>query len=110
MMLARTLAHEADLLLLDEPLNNLDMPTQELIFHVLVREAEKGRAVIISTHDLGILPIHFTRAVFIDTRIIADGPVQEVLSADSLAHAYGFTLCIDEHGLPSLEGRTLLTR
>jgi len=88
-MLARTLAHDADLLLLDEPLNSLDMPTQELIFDVLEHVAAQGRTVIVSTHDLGILPLHFTRAVFLDGHVVADGPVSEVLTARTLLRAYG---------------------
>lgn len=94
-MLARTLAQDADLLLLDEPLNAVDMPTQELIFHVLETLAASGKTVIVSTHDLGILPIHFSRAVFLDRRIVADGPVGQVLTAETLARAYGMQLCTD---------------
>jgi ABC-type Mn2+/Zn2+ transport system ATPase subunit len=95
-MLARALAHEADLLLLDEPLNHVDVPTQEHIFHVLEDLSKAGRAMVISTHDLGILPIHFTRAVFLDGRVIDDGPVAEVLTAKNLARAYGTRLCTEE--------------
>jgi ABC-type Mn2+/Zn2+ transport system ATPase subunit len=79
-MLARTLAHDADLLLLDEPLNHVDVATQELIFHVLEDLCAQGKTAIISTHDLGILKVHFHRALFLDKRVIADGPVT----------AYGF--------------------
>jgi ABC-type Mn2+/Zn2+ transport system ATPase subunit len=88
-MLARSLAHEADLLLLDEPLNNLDVPTQEMIFEVMDEVAAQGRTVIVTTHDLGILPMHFTRAVFLDRHVIADGPPSDVLTARTLLRAYG---------------------
>jgi ABC-type Mn2+/Zn2+ transport system ATPase subunit len=98
-MLARTLAHDADLLLLDEPLNHVDVPTQEMIFHVLEALAREGRTVIVSTHDLGILPIHFNRAIFIDGHVIADGPVEQVLTAATLARAYGVRLCTDQEPL-----------
>ena len=94
-MLARTLAQNADLLLLDEPLNNLDVPTQETIFHVLEDLTAQNKTVIVSTHDLGILPIHFSRAVFLDRRIVTDGPVDEVLTAETIARAYGVRLCTD---------------
>lgn len=94
-MLARALAQDADLLVLDEPLNNLDVPTQEMIFHTLEQLARQKRTVIVSTHDLGILPIHFSRAVFLDRRVVADGPVSEVLTAQTLARAYGVRLCTD---------------
>ena len=89
-MLARTLAHDADLLLLDEPLNHVDLSTQELIFHTLERLTAQGKAVIVSTHDLGVLTVHFTRAVFVDRRIIADGHVQDVMTPETIAKAYGF--------------------
>jgi ABC-type Mn2+/Zn2+ transport system ATPase subunit len=89
-MLARMLAHDADLLFLDEPLNHVDMATQEIIFHVLEDQCTTGKTVVVSTHDLGILPVHFSRALFFDRRVIADGPVEEVLTAHTIARAYGF--------------------
>ena len=89
-MLARTLAQDADLLLLDEPLNHVDLSTQELIFHALEDLCQRGKAVIVSTHDLGILTVHFSRVLFLDKTIIADGPAEKVLSAPFIAHAYGF--------------------
>ncbi len=89
-MLARTLAHDAQLLLLDEPLNHVDVATQELIFHVLEELCSEGKTAVVSTHDLGILKVHFSRALFLDRRIIADGPVAEVLTAKNIAQAYGF--------------------
>lgn len=89
-MLARAVAHDADLLLMDEPLNHVDIATQELIFHLLEELCDQGKAAIISTHDLGILPVHFCRAVFLDRHVIADGAVDEVLTAENIARAYGF--------------------
>ena len=89
-MLARALAHDADLLLMDEPLNHVDLATQEIIFHTVERLTASGKAAMISTHDLGILPMHFSRAVFLDKSVIADGPVHEVLNPQKIAQAYGF--------------------
>jgi len=89
-MLARTLAHDADLMLLDEPLNHVDLHTQEMIFHTLEALSAKDKTVIVSTHDLGVLVVHFTRALFLDRKIIADGPPKEVLTPQTIARAYGF--------------------
>lgn len=89
-MLARTLAHDADLLLLDEPLNHVDIATQELMFHTIEKLCEDGKSVLVSTHDLGILTVHFSRALFLDKSIIADGPVKEVLTPENISRAYGF--------------------
>jgi ABC-type Mn2+/Zn2+ transport system ATPase subunit len=96
-MLARTLAHDADLLLLDEPLNHVDITTQELIFHTLERLTAQGKAVIVSTHDLGVLTVHFSRALFLDRRIIADGKVEDVITPETIARAYGFEFHQDYH-------------
>lgn len=96
-MLARALAHDADVLLLDEPLNHVDVATQELMFHILEDLcANRGKTAIVSTHDLGILTVHFSRAVFIDRRLIAEGPVAETLTPETIAKAYGFTFHGDE--------------
>ena len=98
-MLARTLAHDADLMLMDEPLNHVDFSTQELIFHTLERQTAAGKAAVVSTHDLGILTVHFSRAVFLDRRVIADGPIEEVLTPETIAHAYGFEFHQNYHGV-----------
>jgi len=89
-MISRAIAHDADLILLDEPLNHVDIATQEVIFHLLEELCDGGKTAIISTHDLGILPEHFCRAIFLDHQVIADGPVDEVLTAKTIAQAYGF--------------------
>ncbi|MDA3811199.1 MAG: metal ABC transporter ATP-binding protein [Spirochaetaceae bacterium] len=89
-MLARTLAHDADLLLLDEPLNHVDIATQELMFHTIEKICNQGKSVLISTHDMGILTVHFSRVLFLDKTIIADGSVDEVLTPQNIARAYGF--------------------
>ena len=96
-MLARTLAQDADLLLLDEPLNHVDISTQEMIFHTLERLSARGKTAIVSTHDMGVLTVHFTRALFMDRRIIADGPPHEVLTPQTIARAYGFEFHKDYH-------------
>jgi ABC-type Mn2+/Zn2+ transport system ATPase subunit len=65
--------------------------TQELMFHVLEDLCEKkGRTAVVSTHDLGILTVHFNRAVFLDHRLIADGSVDETLTPETITRAYGF--------------------
>ena len=90
-MLARALAHDADVLLLDEPLNHVDVATQELMFHVLEDLCvNRGKTAIVSTHDLGLLKVHFSRAIFLDHRLIADGPIDTVVTPETIAQAYGF--------------------
>ncbi|MBN2510471.1 MAG: metal ABC transporter ATP-binding protein [Spirochaetales bacterium] len=103
-MLARTLAHDADLLLLDEPLNHVDIATQELMFHTIESLCKEGKSVLVSTHDLGILTVHFSRALFLDKSIIADGPVKKVLTPENIARAYGFEFHKEGELKPWLNG------
>lgn len=103
-MLARTLAHDADLLLLDEPLNHVDIATQELMFHTIEELSKKGKSVIVSTHDLGILTVHFNRALFLDRSIIADGDIKNVLTPENISRAYGFEFHKDKELGPWLNG------
>ncbi len=103
-MLARTLSHDADLLLMDEPLNHVDIATQELIFHVIEKICKRGKSVLISSHDLGLLTIHFNRALFLDHKLKADGPIKEVLTAENIASAYGFRFHKTKELGPWLDG------
>jgi manganese/zinc/iron transport system ATP- binding protein len=61
-LLARALAQDADLLLLDEPLNAVDIATRAIISDVLDQLKERGKTVIIATHDLGRLETEYDSA------------------------------------------------
>jgi len=71
-LLARTLVHDADLLLLDEPLNAVDRETRAIVAEVLDRLRDQGRTVIVATHDLDRIEADFDAAVF-----LADGRIEE---------------------------------
>jgi ABC-type Mn2+/Zn2+ transport system ATPase subunit len=87
--LARALAAEPDLYLLDEPVTGVDLPTQEALIDVLATEAAAGRTVVSTTHDLAAAQVHFPEVVALNRRIVAAGPPDEVLRPDVLAEAYG---------------------
>ncbi len=87
--LARALAAEPDLYLLDEPVTGVDVPTQEALIDVLTTEAASGRTVISTTHDLAAAQVHFPEVVALNRRIVAAGPPQDVLRPEVLAEAYG---------------------
>lgn len=86
--LARALAAQADLLLLDEPVTAIDTTTQDQIMDVLADEAARGRTVIASTHDLGCAAQCFGRVVAVNRTIVADGPASIALDGEILARAY----------------------
>jgi ABC-type Mn2+/Zn2+ transport system ATPase subunit len=87
--LARALAAEADLYLLDEPVTGVDIPTQEAIMELLNCEAESGKAVVASTHDLGAAVRHFRSVVAVNRRVVAAGPSDLVTRPEVLAQTYG---------------------
>lgn len=86
--LARALAQEADLLLLDEPLAGVDAPTAEALTDLLHSLARSGRTVVISTHDLGHVLRRYARCVILNRTLLADGPPAEVLRAEELERSF----------------------
>jgi ABC-type Mn2+/Zn2+ transport system ATPase subunit len=89
LLIARALAQEADLVLLDEPLAGLDMPSQEQILNILDDMKERGVTVLFATHDLELAATHFDRILLLNRRLVAYGGSKEVLTAENLAQAYG---------------------
>jgi ABC-type Mn2+/Zn2+ transport system ATPase subunit len=87
--IARTLAQEAELLLLDEPLSGLDVPSQQAIFEILACLRPDGVTVMLATHDLSLAAQRFDRVMLLNKRIVAFDRGPAVLSADNLLAAYG---------------------
>jgi manganese/iron transport system ATP-binding protein len=87
--IARALAQEAELLLLDEPLTGLDVPSQNAIFEVLDSLRPDGVTVIVSTHDLNMAAERFDRVMLINRKIVAWGEGTAVLTTENLMTAYG---------------------
>jgi len=87
--LARALAQEPQVLLLDEPISGVDAPTQEAILAILSGLAARGRTLLITTHDLRCNMQHFDALLALNRRVIALGPVDQVLTPDILTRTYG---------------------
>jgi ABC-type Mn2+/Zn2+ transport system ATPase subunit len=87
--LARALAAEPDLYLLDEPVTGVDARTQEDLMDVLEGEARAGKTVIATTHDLICAAQRFHQAAFLNGRLVAEGPANLVLDQQLLAETYG---------------------
>lgn len=87
--IARALAQEAEILLMDEPLTGLDVPSQEAIFAILDGLRAKGVTVLVATHDLNMAGERFDQVMLINKRVIAYGQATDVLTASHLLHAYG---------------------
>jgi manganese/zinc/iron transport system ATP- binding protein len=87
--LARALAQNADLLLLDEPLTGVDAATESTIITLLKQEVAAGRTVIAVHHDLSTVSDYFERVLMINTRSIAEGPVATHFTPEALRQTYG---------------------
>jgi len=86
--LARALAQEAHVLLLDEPFTGLDRNASQLLGNLLAKLAHEGRLVIASHHDLNTVPHLFDEALVLSTRALAFGPVTEILTPELIAHTF----------------------
>jgi ABC-type Mn2+/Zn2+ transport system ATPase subunit len=98
--IARALAQEAQLLLMDEPLTGLDIPSQEAIFGILDQLKQRGMTVLVSTHDLRLASEKFDRLMLLKRIVIGFGRPAEVLTPANLQAAYGSHLTV----LPGPEG------
>ena len=87
--LARALAQEAELVLLDEPFNGLDAPSQEAIVSILDDLRQEGVTVMVATHDLDLAAGFFDRIMLLNRRIVAFEPPATALGSDNLLSAYG---------------------
>ena len=87
--LARAIAAQPDLYLLDEPVTGVDATTQEDLMDVLEAEVRSGRTVVATTHDLACAAQRFHQAAFVNGRVVATGPANIVLDPGLLAATYG---------------------
>jgi manganese/zinc/iron transport system ATP- binding protein len=87
--LARALAQEADLYILDEPFAGVDAATERAIISVLKELRAEGRTVLAVHHDLTTVAEYFDRVLMINIRKTAEGPVPEAFTADALQATYG---------------------
>jgi len=98
--LARALVSQADIYFLDEPMAGVDATTERAIVDILQRLRDDGKTVIVVHHDLQTVRSYFDWLVVLNVRIVAQGPVSQVYTADNLRQAYGGQIAL-------LEGDTL---
>lgn len=94
---AQGLAQDHDLLLLDEPLTGIDMPTAQAIDDVIHDELTRGCTVIMTTHDLSEAGVA-DHVLLLSGRVVASGPPAEVLTEANLSAAYGPALLHADDG------------
>jgi len=87
--IARALAQEAKILLMDEPFSGVDASAQETILEILGQLHEQGVTMLVSTHDLNLAVEWSDQMALLNGRLIAYGPPREVVTPERLAKAYG---------------------
>ncbi len=96
MFLARALAQEADLALLDEPLAGLDLHSRNEVLERIAGLRDRSVSVIVALHDLGIAAASFDEVLLLNRRLIGHGPARAVFSEVNLREAYGSCLHLAE--------------
>lgn len=88
MLVARALAQEADLLLLDEPMVGLDATTQHDLLSLFETLRDAGKTLVVATHDLSCVAACFDLTLLLNRRLVAFGPPGEILTPELLNEAY----------------------
>ena len=101
MFIARALAQEAELVLMDEPFAGLDIQSRDEVLALLPSLGERDVTVVVALHDLGIASSRFDRVLLLKEGMIGYGPPGEVFTPSTLQRAYGSCLRIveSENGL-----------
>ena len=94
--LARALAQDADLYLLDEPFAGVDAATERAIIGVLQGLRDAGKTVVAVHHDLTTVPEYFDDVLILNVRKVAEGSVADAFTQDALNKAYGGRLAMAE--------------
>ncbi|WP_458792594.1 manganese/iron ABC transporter ATP-binding protein [Yoonia sp. MH D7] len=90
--LARSLAQDGQVILLDEPFTGVDVKTEEQII-VLLRELRaEGRVMLVSTHNLGSVPEFCDRTVLVKGTVLSHGPTETTFTRENLENAFGGVL------------------
>jgi manganese/iron transport system ATP-binding protein len=87
--LARALAQESRIILLDEPFTGVDVTTEEQIVALLRALRDEGHVMLVSTHNLGSVPDFCDRTVLVKGTVLAHGPTETVFTRENLEQAFG---------------------
>lgn len=96
--IARTLAQDAAVILLDEPTDSLDLAHADLVMRLALDQARLGRTVAVTSHDLNLAARHADRIIMVDRgTIVADGTADEVLTEALLSSVYRCNVRVTTH-------------
>jgi zinc transport system ATP-binding protein len=96
--IARALAAEADLLVLDEPTVGVDADSREQFYDLLHELNDQGITIVLIEHDIGVVTKHATQIVCMNREVYFHGDSAEFVESDALAQAYGANQQLLQHG------------
>ena len=108
--LARALAQQGRIILLDEPFTGVDVQTENAIVELLRVLRAEGRLMLVSTHNLGSVPEYCDQVILVNRTVLAFGPTEEVFTEENLSNAFGGVLRhfrFDESTVQRHDGRTV---
>jgi manganese/iron transport system ATP-binding protein len=94
--LARAIAQQADILFFDEPFNNIDLQTEEIIFDIFAELKAREKTLLVISHDLSTTLNNYDRILLLNKQLIAHGSPTEVFTNKNIARTYG------KHSLPNV--------
>ena len=100
--LARALAQEADLYLMDEPFAGVDAATEQAIIEILRGLRASGKTCLVVHHDLASAREYFDHALFLNMRVVAAGPINDVFTNEVLHKTYGGRLTFMDRAAAAL--------
>jgi manganese/zinc/iron transport system ATP- binding protein len=86
---ARALAQEADILLLDEPMTGIDASTQEVVMSIIEEQRQQGKIVLLATHDLFAASCACDCLCCVGERAVSFGPTEEMYTEETLSDVFG---------------------
>lgn len=108
--LARALAQQAELYVMDEPFAGVDAATEDAIFALFKEMAAEGKTIVVVHHDLPSAKAYFDWIVLLNMRLVASGPTTQVLTDELLQKTYGGTLNILSQLGEIIEDQSFLPR
>ena len=92
--LARALAQDAKVYLMDEPFAGVDAATEAAIIDILMELRAQGKTILVVHHDLQTVTRYFDWVIMLNTRVVASGPTEEVFNDTTLNKTYGGRLTV----------------
>ena len=86
--LARALAQQSEIILMDEPFTGIDVNTEEEIMELLREMKAEGKMMLISTHNLGSVPEFCDRTILLNKTVLAEGETTKVFTQENLTNAF----------------------